>query len=256
MEHKNFYETVAEANLRLRGTIVLYEGEPYEVLCITDHKGDGIFRIYVEETGHGIKKMLAHTDANLPTRNYSTDDHHVLGAKMDAYIDGKDNCPVLRKYMTSSGFNKFRPFPLGMYNYDGNVTYLERGPLRSTPQGLTKQMVAQRSLDLRQAGGQLPTSYLDLTSAEIKATIKGEYPPFSECVEQLKDPECANTGVGFRRNFALIRGPIDTLFLAYKDKIIGVLPYGDHNLVRLAKDSGYTREVVQELGIFNTIVGG
>lgn len=259
MEHKNFYETPTEANLRLRGTIVLYEGEPYEVLCITDHKSDGIFRIYLEETGQGIKKMKVHTDINMPTRNISTDDHKALGKKMDEYLVIQDQVPggtVLRKFMTASGFNKFRPFPLGMHNNDGGVSYLERGPLRSTPQGLTKQMIAARyhPITNNPGGNNLPTSHMDLTSAAMKATIKGEYPSFQECCTNLRDPECSNTGVGFRRDFALIRGPIETLFLAYKDKIVGVLPYGDHVLLRLAGDCAYTKEVTQELGIFQSIV--
>jgi hypothetical protein len=45
-EHVNFYENIKEARMRLKGTIVLYEGIPYRVLAIADHKGP-VFRIYL-----------------------------------------------------------------------------------------------------------------------------------------------------------------------------------------------------------------
>ena len=57
----NFYETVTEANMRLRQTVVLYDNEPYHVLAISDHisKGEealkGEFRIYLAPFPHNSK---------------------------------------------------------------------------------------------------------------------------------------------------------------------------------------------------------
>src|SRR3546814_1445089 len=55
----------------------------------------------------------------------------------------------------------------------------------------------------------------------------GNYPTAKECVHELTDPNCINTGAAFHREFAFIKGPVDTLFLAYKEDLIGVIPNGD-----------------------------
>src|SRR3546814_5918592 len=56
VKYTNFYETVKEADMRLRHTLVMYDGEPYYVLLISDHKKDGVFRIYMDKAGneHGF----------------------------------------------------------------------------------------------------------------------------------------------------------------------------------------------------------
>lgn len=250
MQHKNFYETVAEATIRLRGTIVLYEGDPYEVACITDHKNDGVFRIYIEPIGSGVKKMKIHTDPNIPTRNYGTDDHVTLGKKMDEYLTANPDSPVLRKYMTSPGFCKFRPYPLGMLNREGFCHYLERSPLRSTPQGLTRQMVSSTRIGLD--GNFIPFTP-DLHDAAFRATVKGEYPSIHECLLRLNDPAVGNEAVGFDRRFAVIRGPVGTRFLAYKADVVGVLSHGDVSKLKLSPEFAYAKEVIQDLGIFQHI---
>src|SRR3546814_9937744 len=53
-----------------------------------------------------------------------------------------------------------------------------------------------------------------------------------ECVHELTDPNCINTGAAFHREFAFIKGPVDTLFLAYKEDLIGVIPNGDLSAIR------------------------
>jgi hypothetical protein len=54
MKHKNFYENAKEANLRLRNTVVWYNGPgeqgPYFVMIITDHDGSD-FKIYMKKLG-------------------------------------------------------------------------------------------------------------------------------------------------------------------------------------------------------------
>jgi hypothetical protein len=58
--HPNTFETVKEAMMRLRRTVVVYDGQPFVVLCITNHKADGIFRIYLQATGLDPNKSIRH----------------------------------------------------------------------------------------------------------------------------------------------------------------------------------------------------
>ena len=51
MKHPNFYENLKEAQLRLRGPVVCYDGLPYSVVTICGHKSDGIFRVYLNPIG-------------------------------------------------------------------------------------------------------------------------------------------------------------------------------------------------------------
>ena len=51
----NFYENLEEAQRRLRGTVVMYDGIPHYVLAITDHQSGGIFRVYMQDTGGSQK---------------------------------------------------------------------------------------------------------------------------------------------------------------------------------------------------------
>ena len=47
-KYPNFYENLSEANKRLHGTVVLYDGHPYYILAISNHFTDGIMRVYME----------------------------------------------------------------------------------------------------------------------------------------------------------------------------------------------------------------
>ena len=262
--YNNFFETVNEAYMRLRGTFVLYDGEPYTVLCITNHKDDGIWRIYLDPLGYG-KDQLAYNMANPPPCGNCTSDYPGLGAEMDKWLD-KMQTPeqggtgpgtkVIRKMMNSPKFNKFRPYPLGMCNFDGRVYYLERQPTRKSEQGLTHGMISSQDVNL------LPTNdkqrlgrsgMVDLYGPSFLACIKGDHPSAQECLDNLQDPEIANDAAAFHRQFALVRGPLGMIFLAYKADIIGVLPNKDLSVLRVGRDFRHTREVVEILGTFGTV---
>lgn len=248
-EHVNFYENIKEANMRLRGTVVLYDGLPHAIMAITAHNPDGIFRVYMEPLSD---EMIIHSSNRPPFEQYPSD-HPALGPVMDEWMANNPKSVLMRKMMNSPKFNKFRPFPLGMCNYNGRVYYLERQPTRKSEQGLTSNMIAESRLRLDDQPTMGGPRGISLTSPALAATIRNEYPSFEECLTNLKDRTVTNEGAAFHRLFALIRGPINTMFLGYKDTVIGVLPHRDGSEVILDVNYYHTREAVQELGVFANI---
>lgn len=244
----NFYENINEARMRLLRTIIMYDGLPYVVLAVCNHHLDGIFRVYLEPLGVPRPRGLMY-----PCEEMGTDSPS-LGAAMDKFLDNKST-PLLRKQMNSPKFNKFRPFPLGMCNYNGRVYYIERQPARHREQGLTQSMVADQLVSLSPKAGNSPyrTQNVSMFSPEGRACILAEHPSASECLKELCDPNVTNDAAAFHRHFALVRGPVNTLFLAYKGDVIGVLPNNSLSSVKLDRKFAHTREVVTELGVFGTV---
>jgi hypothetical protein len=253
-DHVNFYENIKEAHIRLRGSVIMYDGEPYHVLAICSHRTDGVFRIYLDP----LKSYDPRLRRSMPDYSNFHPEAAELGPYLDKWIEGQgDKCTLLRKKMNSPLFNKFRPFPLGMLNQAGKCYYLERQPQRpSTHQGLTRNMVEEHYITI----GQSPKNSrgglynVELFSLQVRDCILGLHPTAAEVLKNFKDPTIENEAVGFHRNFAFVRGPIGTCFLAYKDKVIGSVPNGDLSVVKLAEPYAYAKEAVAELGVFDNIV--
>lgn len=257
MKHTNFYETIKEASMRLDHTVVLYDGEPYYVLCVTDHNPDGIFRVYLDPIrpdGRLTIQELTNTPEEAVPYTWSMPPGSApsRGQKMDEYLTNNPKTRIIRKMANSPLFGKFRPFPLGMCNAGKDAYYIERTPNRATQQGLTDTMMVQQKLVLTpEPGGMRPAggrySPIPCTSNYFYDCVKGNYPDVKECLEALQDPDTTNTAVGFNRVMALVRGPLNTIFLAYKGEIVGMLPYNDLSCLRLSKNFSFVREVVQEV---------
>lgn len=245
-DYVNFFETKKEADMRLRGTIVLYDGQPYYVLAVGDHFPDGVFRLYLDpisSTGMAIQNYH-----NLPNADHSTAS---MGALFDDFMTHNPSAPIIRKKMNSPKFNKFRPFPLGMCNMDSTVYYIERQPTRKSEQGLTQNMLHVLPITLSPHGNKpMPGPYFSTHSDDFRACILGDYPTPYACIAALKNPKVSNDAAAFHREFAFVRGPLDSLYLAYKGAVIGLLPNSDLAEVRLGKEFAYTREVVEGLNLF------
>lgn len=250
-EHVNFYENLKEAHIRLRGTIILYDGLPYYVLAITNHRGDGVFRMYLDEIGK--REETAFKEFPNQILDMYHPDNPGLGPALDSWMEvKKGHHNIIRKKMNSPLFNRFRPFPLGMVNQGLRVIYTERQPTRKTEQGLTRSMVLENSVDATPSNKPaIPT--LDIFSSSFRDCILGNYPSAEDCLKNLTDPEIENEAAAFHRNFALVRGPMGLLFLAYKQDVIGLLPNNDFGVVRLDKKFAHCKEVVQSLNLFSSI---
>ncbi len=248
----NFYENLKEAEMRLRDTVVMYDGEPHYILRITNHMPDGIFRVYMEPLNPD-----GHMELQIRDIPYTWNDEPNMstGQKMDDYLKKNEGDTLIkRKMMNSPKFHKFRPFPLGMCNRDGKVYYLSRTPKRPmTQQGLTDSMVKCSYVCLNSSMIGTKVSVPGVFSNELAQTIIGMYPTFNDVVQNLADPDVTNEGVAFHRDFAILRGPVRTLFLAYKTDVIGFLPDRDGASVYIDKAFEYTKEVVKDLGVFENV---
>lgn len=247
-KYLNFYETVKEANIRLQYTVVLYDGYPYFIFCITDdNRPDGIFRVYMEPIGHPEGSVIGRI-GGIP-HDYPSNER---GKLMDEWMAKYPDSGVVRKKMNSPMFNKFRPFPLGMCNTQSKTVYLERQPQRQTHQGLTQQMICQSNICLD--GGKQPRFCIDMQRSDFRDCVLGIYPSVEDCIKNLTDPDIMNTEVGFHRDFAFVRGPIDTIFLAYKTDVVGLLENGDTSRLRLPKTFEHTKEVIIGLNVFDNVI--
>ena len=252
MKHLNFYENLKEAQLRLRMTVVCYDGVPYSVQAITNHKPDGIFRVYLSPIGQ------EDTPAVLPNSigNYSAEDP-ALGRYLDEWMTGNKTSLIIRKNIDSPLFNKFRPYSLGMCNYGTDIHYIERQPNRRTEQGLTRTMLESTNVSLTSNIPKFKGSngcIVELYSSQFKACVLADHPSAEEVLFNLNDPKIENLAIAFHRRFALLRGPIGMLFLAYKTEVVGVLVNNDFSVVRLGAEFRHCREVIEDLKLFKTII--
>jgi hypothetical protein len=251
-ELPNVYENVKEAMLRLRRTVVVYDGQPYVVLAITNHKDDNIFRIYLDPTA----KPKEQSAYGRPEPEQFPPEHSGVGAYMDQWISEHPAAGILRKQMNSPLFNKFRPYRLGMCNLKGSgCVYLERMPNRKTEQGLVPSMINETAINVipnKDQGRAMRN--VDIYGEAFKDCVMGAYPTAKDCLANLLNPEVMNEAAAFHREFALVRGPLDMLFLAYKHEIVGVLPKNNFDAVRLGHEFQHTKEVVEQLGLFQYIL--
>lgn len=249
-EHVNFYENLREAHMRINRTVVLYDGQPYYVMAVTNHKGDGIFRVYMWEVGTEASKKFRMPD-NID--HYGAE-HEGLGPYLDKWLDDPINkgVPLIRKMMNSPKFNRFRPYPLGMSNNGKNAVYLERTPQRRTEQGLTRNMLklSHCGLDSSRSIGR---SDIDIIGKPLRSCILGEYPSAQECLTNLLDSAIENESAAFHRQFAFCRGPLNLVFLYYKGDAVGMLPYKNTSTLLLDPAFAYVKEAAEELGIFGNI---
>jgi len=252
-ENVNFYENIDEARMRLRNTVVCYDGEPYKVMGLANHK-DGIIRIYMREIGVPFNRAVWPQEImdgfNPETPQWSN--------AMDKWLEtdtGKKS-GIIRKMMNSPKFNKYRPFPLGMCNHASGCVYIERMPNRKVEQGLIQSMTLQTTVTLGQKsekGALGRYGAIDIYTPEFRNCVVGDYPTAESCLKNLKDPDVINNAAAFHREFALVRGPMSMLFLAYRDEIIGLLPASDFSIARLGVDFHYTKEAVSDLKLFKDI---
>lgn len=244
-EYPNFYENLKEARMRLQFTVVTYDDMPVYVHTVMEHT-DGFLRAYIEPLT-GDKIFTEKPWPVTPVMDYLHSDN---ATHIDKFLLANPALPVARKKLNSPSFNKFRPFPLGMCNYTGSVYYLERHPQRHTQQGMTQQMLASTSVEM---DGKRQVPPPNILKQQVTDTIAGTYPSFPECIRQLDDPKIANTAAAFNRNFAVVRGPVETLYLAYKSDVVAFLPFGNSKELRLGQNYRHLQEVIQELELFAKI---
>jgi hypothetical protein len=265
MKHKNFYENVKEANLRLRHTVVWYDGPgekgPYYVYLITDHDSDD-FKIYMKRIGQKQNNVPGVTCVS----DHFPSGEGEIGKHMDKFMKDYPQFNLVRKDLSSPHFRAFRPFPLGMMNLvtknkegkpvDCETMFLERQPNRATQQGLTKQMIYASYVNaaMSRPPSAVPFQF-DVWTEHFYNCIMGIYPSIDTCLSNMTNPKIANEAAAFHRYFALVRGPIGMLFLSYKGDIVGLLDNNNLSSLTVDREFRYTKEAISDLHMFNTIKG-
>lgn len=245
-KYPNFYESIKEARMRIEGTIVLYDEIPFYILRVFEHS-DGIFRVYMEE----LSQDMSINGNNPPPVNVHPD-NSICVDETEKWMKKWPN-KIVRKMMNSPKFNMFRPFSLGYCHVGDKLIYLQRQPLRRTEQGLSSSMIIEYLVNFSGADLPKPSRTLHFPSQPIREAIIGKYPTLQECVSNLMDPQVTNKGAAFHRDFAILRGPIETLFLIYQESVVGFIENHESLSVKLSKKYVHLREKLQELGQFRRV---
>jgi hypothetical protein len=176
---------------------------------------------------------------------------------MDKFMKDYPQFNTVRKDLSSPHFRAFRPFPLGMMNLvtknkagspiDCETLYLERQPNRQTQQGLIRSMIYVSPINaaISRAPTQVAVNF-DIWSEDFYDCIMGNYPSIETCLSRLRDPKIANEAAAFHRHFALVKGPIGMILLAYKGDVVGGAgqqePVVDHRRLGLqVYEGGHSR---------------
>jgi len=197
VSYTNFFETIQEAEMRLKNSIVKYRDDFYYVEAVSGAKADGKFRVYMDQLGHGGHGQDRLAGFGYPNSYDFYGDE--FSKALDKWLEENPDKGFARKYASSRHFNKFRPFPLGNVNVDGAVVYCERGPTRNMHQGLREPAVLStnvstvpvrydpnsraRSSSYRSQVQPIGNSRMDIFSREFYNMLKGDYPSFQESIE-------------------------------------------------------------------------
>lgn len=214
------YETLEEAEMRLNGTVVLYDGEPVYVNRIAtaapgDPKQD-IFRVYARP---------------LP---------------LDKKEEGKGE--EFRKFISSKKFD-LSTFKMGFMNRNGKIYYCSRAPKRQYKQGISTNTlvcdpVDKNDFEYHQKGSPRLTHLIyEQCFADM---VRGIYPSFEEAMKLLLEEE--TNAVAFCREYALSKDKdLDGLiYLYHKTNKVGFIL---NEQVNLAKKMRCLKETLVELGL-------
>jgi hypothetical protein len=146
------YERLEDARMRLRGTVVLYEGNPVYIRDIAAGRGgDEIFRVHADKLPLG-----------------RGDDPFERGGMVDP--EGAE----MRKYISSKKFD-ISPFKMGYVNAPTGAFFCSRLPHRQQKQGLSGE-----------------TFNTFLRTKEVVEMVNNRYPTFDQALKALaKAPSVA-----------------------------------------------------------------
>jgi len=214
------YESLQEAEMRLSGSMVMYDGEPVYITGVTgaapgDPKPD-IFRVYA-------------VPLPLP--------HGVLGGR------AAGNDEAFRRFISSRRFD-FQTPRMGFVNYNNGIYYCCRMPQRQQKQGLCNGTFFCREVVGQRGEGYNLNSFLG--TQEFVDTIKGRYPTFPEAIEKLKTTDAL--AVAFSREYAIsMDDDLDGLiFLYHKENKVGFLM---DDKITLSSKMMCLKEALVELGL-------
>lgn len=203
------YETVDDANMRLRNTVVLYKGNPVLIkTVVSGETTDDILRVLIQEIP-------------VPKNTINKHDFEEI-RRGEVKLKVADD---QRKYISSKHFD-IAPFRMGYVNSPkGNgAFYCCRMPNRIQKQGLC----AENFQGFDNFGGAVPFGTF-LSCEETVEMITNKYPTFDQAVKGLDKV----LSVAFSRDFCIV-----------KDEIIPNLLYIYHKGYKVGMHTKNTGEVV------------
>lgn len=224
VEYENFYENLEEAQRRLTGTVVLYDGEPVYIAQVSNVREDNTFRLWCQK--------LPNEDLNLGIGDLP---------------EGERPVNSFRKKINSPRFNKFRPFEMGYINLfqtraGGKLffpVYLTRTPARRGKQGFNEGSYNCRD----NRGGDRRPSFVDIIFSEaFVEMIKGDYPSYREVVARVQDVE--EGGIAVDRAFCVCKDrESGIVFLDYRSETVGIARADE---ILLSDKFSFLRETIVE----------
>lgn len=210
------YENVGDAQMRLQGSVVLYDGEPVYIREVTqvgagDPKGD-VFRVYAEPLP-------------LTSRERNREDE-------------------FRKFISSKKFD-MAPFPMGFMNWNGDAVYIHRRARRQQRQGFSEGTFGADFVSQNPNGTGINFGTC-VKSKEFVDCIKGKYPSVSDATKIIMNDKARS--VAFSRTFALVRDLelVDLIYLYHKQEKVGFIT-GD--ALKLSKVGQCLKESLREVGV-------
>jgi hypothetical protein len=202
------YESVEDAKMRLRHTVVLYKDTPVYILDIVKGDGDDILRVQFQEIPLAPGEMVEAA----PVR--------ARGADLAGLAQAAKAAAAQRKYISSKHFD-IAPFKMGYVNSPKGAFFASRLPHRMQKQGLCSENFTGKT---NQA---VPIGFMTfLNCKETVAMIKGEYPSFDQAMKALdKSP-----AVAFDREFCLVKDdcfPELITYLYHKGVKVGMFNKND-----------------------------
>lgn len=218
------YETVEDARMRLRGTVVLYRGNPVYIRDVQAGNGkDDIFRVLFDElplAGGGPFKPAVR-----PRHRLDGDD-----LELDEAVKPE------RKFISSKHFD-IGPFKMGYVNAPKGAFYCSRLPNRIQKQGLCVENFSGKD-----NFGNAVGFNTCIACKEFEATVNGRYPTFDQAVQGLEKSKA----VAFHREFCLVKDEVvpNLLWLYHKGTKVGMFNRGE---ATLGPKYGCLKEALQEM---------
>jgi hypothetical protein len=209
--------------MRLRGTVVLYKGDPVQIQEIREGTGkEDILRVLIKPlplTTPGAADMEGNVFPVPPVPQAAVQ-RRGAGGLMDfarQAVEAAKEEGGVQKYISSKHFD-IAPFPLGYVNKptDSGAFYCSRMPNRVQKQGLCAENF--KGTDNYKGLVDFRTF---LRCKEVPLMVAGNYPTFEQALKNLtKVPS-----VAFNRYFCLVRDEViaDLVYVYHRGMKVGML---------------------------------
>jgi len=243
------YGTDADWRMRIRESVVYYEGKPVYVRDITS---DSIPEL---EDQRAILREEFEQNPNPDTSRALEDirtriNRERLNRKaVVKVINGKNHLDVLKSISVDIDDLDLTFKPIGMANYYCSKTgrsvcsYTSRVPLQQTRQGLTDRNIRNRWVTSKDR----IRAHFGVYSVGFYSALTGTYPETLEALEKLFSMDGTNS-LAFSRDYAFIVDEVGNVTVSHKGVSVGSYSQ-DTGTVTLMEKKQYLEDSLRELGL-------